>query len=111
MRGNCGGAFKQGLPQSQRDEQGIFIAGYRVAPNCGADFSEAKIRQCPISDANRLASVISVYHRHRQGLGQIESSYPRPTCAIIEALDTLHSATEEMIARKREQAMEAQQHG
>lgn len=87
------------------------MPGYRLAPNCGSDFADAKIRRCPIADANRLASIITVYHRHRQGLGKIETSYPRPTCAIIEALDVLHSATEEMIARQREQALQEAQNG
>ena len=99
----------QGLPLAQRDEAGLYVPGYRVAPNCGSDFSELKVRSCPIADANRLAPLISVYHRHRQGLGSIATSYPRPTCAIIEALDVLHASTEEMIARQREQSLQESQ--
>jgi hypothetical protein len=55
--------------------------------------------------------LIDVYHRHRQGLSSIESSYPRPTCAIIEALDVLHHNTEELLMRQREQAIQEAQHG
>ena len=96
-----------GLPMAQRDDEGLFMPAYRVAPNCGEAFSDQKIRRCPIADANRLASVITAYHRHRQGLGSVESVFPRPTCAIVEALDVLHSNTEQMIARHQEQMMEA----
>jgi hypothetical protein len=94
---------------AQSDELGLYVPGYRVAPNCGSDFSDLQVRSCPVADMNRLAPLISVYHRHRQGLGQISTSYPRPTCAIIEALDILHNSTEEMLARKREQALQEAQ--
>lgn len=94
---------------AQSDEFGLYVPGYRVAPNCGSDFSDLQVRSCPVANMNRLAPLISVYHRHRQGLGQISTSYPRPTCAIIEALDILHNSTEEMLARKREQALQEAQ--
>ena len=96
-----------GLPMAQRDEEGLFIPAYRVAPNCGESFSDLKVRYCPIADANRHDSIITSYHRHRQGLGSIDAVFPRPTCAIIEAIDVLHSNTEQMIARHQEQMMEA----
>ena len=89
----------------------MFVPGYRVAPNCGGGFSDLKVRSCPVADVNRAASIIEAYHRHRQGLTTIASSYPRPTCAIIEALDVLHHNTEELIMRQREQALQEAQHG
>jgi hypothetical protein len=111
QRGNCGGPFKEGLPLAQRDELGLFVPGYRVAPNCGGGFADLEVRSCPIADQNRMASIIEVYHRHRQGLSSIASSYPRPTCAIIEALDVLHYNSEELALRQREQALQEAQHG
>jgi len=37
--------------------------------------------------------------------------FPTPSCALVEAFDVLHSATEEMIARQREQALKETSHG
>lgn len=64
-----------------------------------------------MADQNRMASIIEAYHRHRQGLSSLAASYPRPTCAIIEALDVLHHNTEEMMLRQREQALQEAHHG
>lgn len=111
LRGNCGGQFLDGLPQSQVDEAGRFIPGYRVAPDSGASFSDLQIRSCPVADANRLASVVHAYSRHRAGLASLSVQFPQPSCAIVEAFDVLHSATEDMIARQREQAMKEAQNG
>ncbi len=111
QRGNCGGPFQEGLPQSQRDERGLFVPGYRVAPDSGASFSDLQIRSCPVADANRLASVVNAYSRHRAGLASLSDAFPSPSCAIVEAFDVLHSATEDMIARQREQALKESQHG
>ena len=96
---------------AQRDEFGLFVPGYRVAPNSGATFSDLEVRRCPIADANRLASVISAYYRQRQGLGSIDAVFPNPSCAIVEALDVLHSNTEDMLARKQEQMMQEARNG
>lgn len=104
LRGNCGGAFRAGLPQSQVDEVGRYVPGYRVAPDCGEAFSEAKIRSCPVADANRAASIINAYSRHRNGLATIRDTFPAPSCAVIEAVDVLHNTTEEMLLRVRERA-------
>lgn len=111
LRGNCGGPFIEGLPQSQIDEAGRFMPGYRVAPDSGSSFSEAKIRTCPVADANRLASVVQAYSRHRAGLVALSTQFPQPSCAMVEAFDVLHSATEDMISRQREQAMKEAQNG
>jgi len=104
LRGNCGGSFRAGLPQSQVDEVGRYVPGYRVAPDCGEAFSEAKIRSCPVADANRAASIINAYSRHRNGLATILDTFPAPSCAVIEAVDVLHNTTEEMFLRVRERA-------
>lgn len=80
------------------------MPGYRVAPDCGEAFSEAKIRSCPVADANRAASIINAYSRHRHGLATIRDTFPSPSCAVIEAVDVLHNTTEEMLIRVRERA-------
>jgi hypothetical protein len=111
LRGNCGGPFKQGLPMAQRDEQGLYVPGYRVAPDCGESFSDQKVRSCPVAGANKMASIISAYHRHNEGLFKLDQSYPRPSCAIIEAVDVLHSNRSEAQYRAQERAMKEAQHG
>jgi len=105
-RGNCGGSFKSTLPQSMIDDDGSrYVPGYRIAPNCGLDYGDYKIKHCPISDINRLASIITTYHRHRRGTSKISDVYPSPSCAMIDAIDTLHAHTEAMIDRQREQSL------
>ena len=111
-RGNCGGPFKSTLPQSMIDDDGSrYVPGYRIAPNCGLDYGDYKIKHCPISDINRLASIITAYHRHRRGTSNISDSYPSPSCAMIEAIDTLHLHTEAMIDRQREQSIKEARDG
>ena len=105
LRGNCGGAFQAGLPLSDTDERGRFIPGYRVAPNCGEFFSDLKVRSCPIADMNRLAPIITAYHRHRKGLLSLTESFKSPSCAIVEAYDILENNTDEMIRRSQEQKL------
>ena len=105
QRGNCGGSFRAGLPQSQVDDIGRYVMGYRVAPDCGEAFSDAKIRSCPVADANRAASLINAFSRHRNGLATIKDTFPHPSCAVIEAVDVLHNTTEEMLSRARERAL------
>jgi hypothetical protein len=111
LRGNCGGPFKKGLPLLQHDEEGGFVPGYRVAPDCGEDYSDLKIRSCPVAGANRLSSIIQAYHRHRAGLIKISETYPKPSCALLEAIDVLHSNTEEAIYRAHQRSMKEARHG
>lgn len=106
-----GGPFKRGLPLAQEDEHGLYVPGYRVAPDCGEGFSELEIRSCPVAGANRLASIIQAYRRHRNGLATIKETYPSPSCALLEAVDVLHSNTEEAIYRAQERAMKEAHHG
>ena len=110
-RGNCGGAFKKGLPASQKDEVGLFVPGYRVAPDCGPDFSDLKIRSCPVAGVNKLASIITAFQRHKANLYSINLMYPSPTCAIIEALDVLNYNTEDSKHRAQLRAIEESKHG
>ena len=105
QRGSCGGPFKQGLPLVQEDEEGRFVEGFRVCPDSGEDFSDLKIRSCPVAGANRMASIIVSYRRHQSGLLSIERAYPKPTCAIIEAFETLHINSESARVRAHERAM------
>jgi hypothetical protein len=67
---------------AQRDERGLFVPGYRVAPDCGEDFSDLEIRSCPVAGANRMAPIINAYNRHRSGLFNLSLSYPSPSCAV-----------------------------
>ena len=110
-RGGCGGAFKEDLPMVQRDEHGLYIPGYRVAPDSGAEYSDLRIRSCPVAGANRLASIISAYHRHKSGLYPISVSHPTPSCALVEAIDTLHYHTESAQSRAQQRAIEESKHG
>ena len=87
------------------------MPGYRVAPDCGENYSELKIRSCPVASSNRLASIIQAYHRHRAGLAKITHTYPSPTCALLEAVDVLHSNTEEAQIRIQERAIREAQNG
>ena len=86
--------------------------GYRVAPDSGGGYSDLQIRSCPVALANRAAPITQAYHRHRAGLLSISQSYPKPTCAIIEALEVLHYNTEEAQYRAQKNAIEeARQNG
>ena len=111
LRGNCGGPLKRGLPLVQEDDQGLYVPGYRVAPDCGEAFSDYRVRSCPVAGSNRVAPIISAYHRHRAGLATIKETYPKPTCALLEAVDVLHSNTEQAIYRAQERAMKEARSG
>lgn len=87
------------------------MPGYRVAPDCGEEFSDYKIRSCPVASANRMASIIRAYQRHRAGLYEIKAQYPNPTCALLEAIDVLHSHTEDAHIRAHEKIMKEVKHG
>lgn len=93
------------MPQSLKDELGIYVPGYRIAPNSGESYSDLKIRSCPISDMNRLASIISNYNRIKKGILQFSEVYPNPSIAIIESIETLDYNYDEMIHRQHEQAL------
>ncbi len=99
------------MPQSQVDDIGRWVPGYRVAPDCGDDFSDLKVRSCPVASSNKLAPLIMAYRRHRAGLYNISEVYPKPTCAVIEALDTLHYNHEAAQIRATERANQEAQHG
>lgn len=87
------------------DDEGRYVMGYRVAPDCGEGYSDYRVRHCPVADSNRLASVVQAYQRHRAGLAPITQSYPKPTCAIIEAVEVLHYNAEEASHRATERTM------
>ena len=89
----------------QRDERGLFVPGYRVAPDCGEDFSDLEIRSCPVAGANRMAPIINAYNRHRAGLFNLSLSYPSPSCAVVEAMDVLHNNRESANYRAQLRAM------
>ena len=96
---------------AQRDEHGLFMPGYRVAPDCGEEFSDLEIRSCPVAGANRMAPIINAYNRHRSGLFSLSLSYPKPSCAVVEAMDILHNNRESAHYRAQERALKESQHG
>ena len=89
----------------RKDDQGLYMPGYRIAPNSGESYSDLKIRSCPIADMNRAASIVTNYGRIKSGLIKIDDIYPHPTCAIIESLEIIEYNQSEMIARQHEQAL------
>lgn len=110
-RGNCGGPFQRGLPASRVDDQGVYVMGYRIAPDSGEAFSELEVRRCPVALSNQVAPIVVAYRRHRAGLYHIDKSYPSPSCALVEAIDILHYSTEEAHYRAQERAMKEAHHG
>lgn len=95
-RGNCGGAFNDELPMVQRDERGLYVPGYRVCPDSGSEYSDMQIRSCPVAGANRLASIISAYHRHRSGLYPISSSHLSRLVLLLMQL-ILYTCTQSLL--------------
>lgn len=91
------------MPQAAEDENGVYVYGYRIAPNSGESYSDLKIRHCPISNMNRLSSVVNNYQKFKKGIVQIKDIYKNPTIAIIECFDLLDYNQNLMIARKHEQ--------
>lgn len=110
QRGSCGGPFQKGLPQSQEDERGVFVPGYRVAPDSGEAFSELEVRSCPVAASNQMASLITAYRRHKANLFPITGTYPNPTCAIVDALDVIHNHSELAQLRAQERAQKEAGH-
>ena len=96
---------------AQRDERGLFVAGYRVAPDCGEEFSDLEIRSCPVAGANKMAPIINAYNRHRSGLFNLSLSYPKPSCAVVEAMDILHNNRESAHYRAQERALKESSNG
>lgn len=78
------------------------MPGYRVAPDCGDDFSDAKIRACPVASVNQMAPLILAYRRHKSGLFPLSTTYNNPSCAVIEAFDVLDYNQEQAKIRASE---------
>lgn len=96
---------------AQRDKRGLFVPGYRVAPDCGEEFSDLEIRSCPVAGANKMAPIINAYNRHRSGLFNLSLSYPKPSCAVVEAMDILHNNRESAHYRAQERALKESSNG
>ena len=79
--------------------------GYRVAPDSGEDFSDLKIRSCPVADVNRIAPIVQTYNRHKSGLIQIKDVYPAPSVALIDCLETIDYNNRDAQRRATERAM------
>jgi len=90
LRGNCGETpFQRGLPYLDEDEEGLFVPGFRIAPDSDEAFSELKIRTCPVADSNKCASIVEAYHRHKSGFFDLSKTFPTPSLAVLEAFDIL----------------------
>jgi hypothetical protein len=111
LRGNCGESFKKGLPYLDQDELGFFIPGYRVAPNCNAEYADLKIRSCPVALSNLIAPITQAYFRQVNGLFNLKDVYPSPSCAIVEAIDLLHYHYQELKNKIAQDAIEDRKNG
>ncbi len=111
LRGNCEGEFQKGLPYLDQDELGYFIPGYRVAPDCSADYSDLKIRKCPVALSNMVAPITQAYFRQVNGLFDLKDVYPLPSCAIVEAIDLLHYHYQELKNKLAQDAIEDRKNG
>lgn len=77
------------MPYLDEDDDGFFVMGYRVAPDCGDDFAEEKIRRCPVALANRVSPITEAFFRHKAGNFSLEKFYPNPTIALLQGVDVL----------------------
>ena len=93
------------LAQSLKDDEGVYVMGYRVAPDSGVDFSDLKIRSCPVADVNRIAPIVQTYNRHKAGLIQIRDVYASPSVALIDCLETIEYNIKEAQQRANDRAM------
>jgi hypothetical protein len=89
LRGNCGGAFKRGLPCLEEDDTGLYIPGYRVVPGSNENYSDQKIRSCPVALANLVSPVVSSFHKHKKGIITLKDMYENPSCAVVDAFEML----------------------
>jgi len=99
------------LPLVQKDQDGLYIPGYRIAPNCGQDYSDLKVRSCPVASMNKMASVITAFNRHQSGLIRLTEVFKSPSCAILESFDILDHNTKEMQSRLHDQQIKDLNHG
>ena len=58
-----------------------------------------------------MAPIINAYNRHRSGLFNLSLSYPKPSCAVVEAMDILHINRESAHYRAQERALKESSHG
>lgn len=105
LRGNCGASdFKKGLPYLEQDQDGPYVMGYRVAPNCdGETYGDLKIRRCPVAGANLVSSIVSDYWVHKKGLYSLEHTHPNPSIAFLEAMsyyESTYSLYEERVQKQ-----------
>ena len=89
LRGNCGGAFKRGLPCLEEDDTGLYIPGYRVVPGSNENYSDQKIRSCPVALANLVSPIVSSFHKHKKGIITLKDMYENPSCAVVDAFEML----------------------
>jgi hypothetical protein len=111
LRGNCGGPFKKGLPCLEEDEVGLYMPGYRIAPGSGENYSELKVRSCPVALANLIAPVVSSYNKHKKGILTLKDMYDNPSCAIVDAFELLDYEYESLKIFNHSQALKESSNG
>jgi hypothetical protein len=79
--------------------------GYRVAPDSGQDFSDLKIRSCPVADVNRIAPIVQNYNRHKNELIKISDVYSTASIALIDLFEVIDYNVKEAQNRASERAM------
>jgi hypothetical protein len=89
LRGNCGGTLKRGLPCLEEDDKGLYIPGYRVVPGSNENYSDQKIRSCPVALANLVSPIVSSFHKHKKGIITLKDMYENPSCAVVDAFEML----------------------
>lgn len=78
------------MPYLEEDDDGsLFIMGYRIAPDSDESYSDLKIKRCPVAGANQCTPLLESYHRHKDGLFDLSSTYPNPSVALLQCFDIL----------------------
>lgn len=95
----------------ETDDDGNFVMGYRVAPDCGDAFSDEKIRRCPVALANKASPIVESYYRHKNGLYPLEKSYPNPTIALLQSIDLLEYNQKSLEMKLHEKHLQEMKNG
>ena len=85
--------------------------GYRIAPDSDESYSDLKISTCPVADANMMSSIIESYHRHKSGLFDLSTTYPKPTVALLQAFDILDYNYKVLENRLHKRSLEEMKNG
>jgi hypothetical protein len=87
------------------------MPGYRIAPGSGENYSELKVRSCPVALANLIAPVVSSYNKHKKGILTLKDMYDNPSCAIVDAFELLDYEYESLKIFNHSQALKESSNG